>query len=98
MTTGGVPGFESSDGEMPDKQGEVNVQHKPSAKSKKDEERRGSVIGIQANNHTFEVGTLHFSVYALVLLIKHTYVITRFLFCLTNVRSEHEFYICINHC
>lgn len=64
MTTGGVPEFESNAGERPDKQGEDNVQHKPSAKSKKDEERGGRVIGIQANR-TFEVGTLHFSAFML---------------------------------
>lgn len=62
MTTGGVPGLGSSDGVMPDKQGEVNVQHKPSAKSKKGE-KAGRVIGTQANNRTFEVGTLYFSVF-----------------------------------
>lgn len=34
MTTGGAPGFASDCGVMPDRQGEVNTQHRPSAESK----------------------------------------------------------------
>ncbi len=44
MTTGGAPAVASDGGVVPDRQGVVNAQHRPSAKSGKDKERESQTL------------------------------------------------------
>lgn len=52
MTTGGAPGDTSNGGVMPDRQGVVNAQHRPSAKSEKKVKREEVKYCSQAYKQT----------------------------------------------
>lgn len=56
MTTGGGPGFASSCGVVPDRQGDVNAQHRPSAESEKSKKRKyKAALWLKNKQNTFYV-------------------------------------------
>lgn len=59
MTTGGAPEVASDGGVVPDKQGEVNAQHRPSAKSE-NVRRGGSKVLLTSIQTNKQINNLHY--------------------------------------
>lgn len=102
MTTGGAPDVTSDGRIVPDKQGDVRAQHRPSAKSARVQTIKNN-LHYRHHTHTAQINTQAGILYIghrncdttpqcllQVIIVKHEPVISDFLFCFRNVLSVQE--------